>query len=163
MPQVVILHVEDDSDDAFFLERAFRKALPECMVRRVNDGRIAIDYLGGVGQFATPGANPKADLVLLDLKMPEVSGFEVLQWIRSRSQFQSLQVVVLSGSSVLADKERAFQLGANAYFVKTPEYADVVAFVAGFLQSQKSLLSAGEKGDSIRPKRDSNTGPQPSA
>jgi len=162
MPQVAILHVEDDSDDAFFVTHAFRKGLPECVVRRVNDGRAAINYLEGAGEFATPG-NPKADIVLLDLKMPGVDGFEVLEWIRGRPQLKSLQVVVLSGSSVAKDKDLAFQLGANAYFVKTPEYADVVAFVAGFLHKQKSALSAGELDDPTRPVRDSKTGSQPSA
>ena len=163
MSQVAILHVEDDSDDAFFVAHAFCKGLPECVVRRVNDGRAAINYLEGAGEFATPESNPKADIVLLDLKMPGVDGFEVLERIRSQQQLKGLQVVVLSGSSVAKDKDQAFQLGANAYFVKTPEYADVVAFVAGFLQKQKSALSARELDDPTRPVRDSKTGSQPSA
>ena len=161
MSQTVILHAEDDPDDAFFVEHAFRKALPECIVQRVNDGRAVINYLDGVGEFAKPGSNPKAGILLLDLKMADVGGFEVLEWLRSRPQFKSLQVVVLSGSSVVKDKEHSFQLGANAYFVKTPEYADVVAFVAGFLQNQKSAAASGEKSDVIPPTRDSTTGPPP--
>jgi CheY-like chemotaxis protein len=87
MAQKVVLHVEDDSDDAFFVARAFRKALPQLLIRRVKDGREAIDYLGGTGEWAAP-SNAAPDFVLLDLKLPDIDGFEVLQWIRKQPRLK---------------------------------------------------------------------------
>ena len=144
-----MLHVEDDSDDAFFVARAFGRALAGCVIRRVKDGREAMDFLGGTGEFSAAGGAPQADLVLLDLKLPDVGGFEVLQWIRSQARFKALPVVILSGSSVEEDKQRARELGASAYFVKTPNYADVAAFVAGLLPQKGSLSFGG--GSEARP------------
>ena len=164
MSQAVILHVEDDANDALFVAHAFQNGLPECVLRRVKDGREAIDYLDGTGEFATPGSHPKPDLVLLDLKLPDVDGFEVLEWMRSQAQFKSLKVIILSGSSVAKDKERSLRLGANAYFVKTPSYQDVIAYVARLLQTEKAALSPGNQ-DDVRqqPGTDSATDLQASA
>lgn len=160
----VILHVEDDADDAFFVAYAFGNQLPQCVLQRVKDGREAIDFLGGTGQFATQGSRSNPDLVLLDLKLPDVNGFEVLQWIRSQTRFKTLQVLILSGSSVEKDKERARQLGANAYFVKTPKYADVVKFVADLLQKSAADLAVGQQGNVGGPPIiDSTEGPQASS
>jgi DNA-binding response OmpR family regulator len=160
MSQPVILHVEDDSDDAFFVAYAFEGGLPGCIIRHVKDGREAIDFLDRTGEFATPVGNPGPDLVLLDLKLPDVNGFEVLQWIRSQARFKSLYVLVLSGSSVEKDRERARQLGANAYFVKTPKYADVVEFVAGLLKNPKSGPTLAEGKIAELPIADSTAEPQ---
>ena len=137
MARAEILHVEDDPDDAFFVGKAFNKALGESVVRHVKDGHDAIEYLKKTGVLNAAGS-PEADLVLLDLKLPDVDGFEVLQWIRSQPRFKQLVVIILSGSSVEADKVRAHQLGANAYFSKTIDYRDVVAFVASQLANRKS-------------------------
>ncbi len=146
MPQALILHVEDDSDDAFFVAHAFGTALPGCAIRHVKDGREAIDYLQGAGEFSHAGTRPKVDLILLDLKLPDVDGFEVLHWIRSQTEFKDLQVIILSGSSIAEDKERARQLGANAYFVKTPKYADVVAFIRELLQNRTTKPRSDAEG-----------------
>jgi DNA-binding response OmpR family regulator len=143
MSQPVILHVEDDPDDALFVAYAFSNALPECVIRRVKDGREAIDYLNRATELAKTGTQPMPDLMLLDLKLPDINGFEVLQWIRSHAQFKTLQVIVLSGSSIERDKKQARELGANAYFVKTPKYQDLVAFVAGLLKNPTPGLSLG--------------------
>lgn len=151
MSQPVILHVEDDPDDAFFIAYAFGNELPQYVLRRVKDGREAINYLEGTGEFATTGSNPKPALVLLDLKLPDVNGFEVLQWIRSQVRFDGLQVIILSGSSVEKDKERALQSGANAYFVKTPKYADVLKFAAGILERSKTDLPLAKDSDFAEP------------
>ena len=160
MCQPVILHVEDDSDDAFFVANAFDNAAPECVLHRVKDGREAIDYLDETGQFAPPGNRPKADLVVLDLKLPDVDGFEVLQWIRSQARFNKLPVLVLSGSSVEKDKERSLQLGANAYFVKTPKYEDVVRFAASLLRQSKAPLSLNKGAKPDEPPMSDSTADQ---
>ena len=138
MSQVVILHVEDDPDDAFFVARALSNALPKCVVKLVKDGREAIEYLERSDEVSNTD-NPNADLVLLDLKLPDVSGFEVLQWIRSEPRFKNLPVFILSGSSIVADRERCQKLGAHAYIVKTVDYEDVVTHVAALVKDKLVL------------------------
>jgi len=160
MAQKVVLHVEDDSDDAFFVARALRKALPQLLIRRVKDGREAIDYLGGTGEWAAP-SNAAPDFVLLDLKLPDIDGFEVLQWIRKQPRLKELQVFILSGSSVAEDKERAQGLGAKAYFVKTTDYKEVVASYASVLQNPKASFSPCANGEvPDNPEADSTEGSQ---
>jgi len=89
----------------------------DCSLEAVPDGEKAIDYLE---------KNPRPDLLLLDLKMPKVNGFEVLQWIQHTPSMKGLPVVVISSSDLLVDKERAKELGATDYFVKR---ADLEGFV----------------------------------
>ena len=133
MVQALVLHVEDDSDDAFFVAKAFRKAQVACEIRRMKNGLEAVDYLGQAATCANPDCYPVPNVVLLDLKLPDVSGFEVLQWGRAQTSLQRLPIVILSGSPVQEDQQRARQLGADAYFVKSPDYADVIAFVGRIL------------------------------
>jgi CheY-like chemotaxis protein len=121
-----ILHVEDEPDDAFFVDWAFRQARPDCSLFRVESGEQAIDYLNGAGPYSERARYPLPDLVLLDLKLPGSSGFDVLAWARGQSRFRDLPIVILSGSSLPEDKEKAAKLGANLYMVKTPLYEDVV-------------------------------------
>ena len=163
MSQPVILHVEDDPDDALFVAYAFSNASPECVIRRVKDGREAIDYLNRAAELAKTGSQSMPELMLLDLKLPDINGFEVLQWIRSQAQFKTLQVIVLSGSSIERDKKQARELGANAYFVKTPKYADLVEFVAGFLKNPKPELPLTGEGKIPEPPVTDSTAEPPAA
>lgn len=128
-----ILHVEDDADDALFVQRALGKAQVPCTVHRVENGDRAIEYLEGKGQFAAREQYPLPSLMLLDLKLPLVSGFEVLAWTRSQERFKSLLILILSGSGIEEDRARARELGANSFFVKTPHYSDVAQHVAQVL------------------------------
>jgi CheY-like chemotaxis protein len=113
-----ILQVEDDPNDVFFLEHAFRAAGITLPLQVVNDGQEAIDYLSGEGKFADRDQYPLPRLMLLDLKMPRKSGLEVLQWMREHPALQCLPVVVFSSSYQPADIDRAYQLGANSFVVK---------------------------------------------
>lgn len=109
-----ILLAEDSDDDAFFFERAVKKACLGCSFVRAGNGKIAIEMLSGkVEPF----------LVFLDLKMPVMSGFDVLMWLASSARGAKPKVIVLSGSNDQADRTRAFSLGASDYLVKpiTPE------------------------------------------
>src|SRR5947208_11973317 len=113
-----ILVAEDDADDAFFLQRAFKKLGIPTSLKFVHDGQEAIDYLHGDAQFADRLRYPLPDLLLLDLKMPRLTGFEVLGWVRKQHNLRRLPVVIFSSSGELTDINRAYDLGANSYLIK---------------------------------------------
>ena len=113
-----ILLVEDELDDAQLLIRAFRKAGIGNPVQHVEDGEMAIAYLAGQEPFADRGQSPYPTVILLDLKLPRRSGFEVLEWLRAQPGLRRLPVVVLTSSGQTEDVNRAYDLGANSYLVK---------------------------------------------
>lgn len=116
----VILLVEDNENDAFFMQRALSKANVGSPLDVVIDGQQAIEYLSRTGRFADRREQPLPSLIFLDLKLPFVHGFEVLSWMRSEAALKELPVVVLTSSPEERDRVRAEQLGARAYFVKPP-------------------------------------------
>src|ERR1019366_5338690 len=113
-----VLYVEDDAEDFALLKLASQKCDTPFNLQHAGDGEEAIAYLEGAGAFADREEHPFPDLVLLDLKMPKLDGFEVLQWIRSNPLTVSVPVVVLAGSFFRADIRRALELGANSYAAK---------------------------------------------
>src|SRR5690349_4712860 len=112
-----VLVAEDSEDDAVLLARAFRKAGAEKPVHVCRDGQETIDYLSGTDRFGDRSAYPWPSMLLLDLKMPRVSGFEVLEWLK-RQGVADLPAAVLSSSDHPNDRKRAHDLGACLYFVK---------------------------------------------
>lgn len=113
-----ILYAEDDENDVFLMERAFRKLQIDNPLRLVTDGKQAVAYLAGAPPFADRGANPLPCLVLLDLSMPGKHGLDVLKWIRNTPAHTNLPVVVLSSSNQESDVHRAYLLGANGFLIK---------------------------------------------
>ena len=113
-----VLLVEDDPDDVLLTQRAFRKLGTRAPVHVVGDGDGALAYLAGEGEYADREAHPLPDLLLLDLKLPRRSGFEVLEWLRGQPGLRRLPVVVLTGSREAPDVDRALDLGANSYLLK---------------------------------------------
>src|SRR5712691_4752034 len=93
-----ILMAEDDENDVFFLERAFKQAQIANPVNRVKDGEDAIAYLQGEGVYADRNKFPLPYLMLLDLKMPRKNGFEVIQWVRAQPGLKRLPLVILTSS-----------------------------------------------------------------
>ncbi len=118
--QPTILLVEDDPTDVFNIQRAFRKADLASGMEVVTDGEQAIHYLSAQSCYEDRDRYPVPALVLLDLKLPRYSGFDVLSWLRNESDFRYLPVVVLTSSDQTADIERAYALGANSYLTKPP-------------------------------------------
>ena len=118
-----ILYAEDEPDDVFFMIRACKHAGIESLIQTVNDGHEVIHYLSGDGKFADRNRYPLPRLVLLDLHMPGLTGFDVLEWIRRTPSVATIPVLVLTSSTIPADIERASELGANGYLVKpgTPD------------------------------------------
>jgi CheY-like chemotaxis protein len=124
-----ILQVEDDEDDVLFLQIAMQEAKVTHPLKVALDGREAIAYLNGDGKFANRRKHPVPGLILLDLKLPCVSGLRVLEWIRERAQFIDTPVLVLSTSAQEVDVNAAYGLGANGYLVKPASIRDLVKIV----------------------------------
>src|SRR5512140_2548494 len=111
----LVLYVEDEATDVLFMRWAFREAGLADSLRSVGDGRDAIAYLAGNGVYADRGQHPLPALILLDLNMPVVSGFEVLEWLLERPELRSLPVVVFSSSTREDDRVEALGLGVRVY------------------------------------------------
>lgn len=127
-----VLLAEDNEDDAVLIMGAFQEAHVPYQLQQVEDGEDAIRYLQGEGTYGDRARHPLPFLLLLDLKMPVKSGFEVLDWIRSQPHFDRLLVVVLSGSALPGDVGRANQLGTNSYLVKSSDYKQLVLLLKSF-------------------------------
>jgi CheY-like chemotaxis protein len=118
--QRALLLVEDNEDDVFLMKRALQGAHVVNPLQVVEDGQEALDYLGGNGKFADREQFPLPAVVFLDLKLPFISGHDVLAWIRKRKEFETLVVIVLTSSNEASDLSRCYALGANSYLVKPP-------------------------------------------
>lgn len=140
-PPRPILLVEDDENDAFFLERAVRKAGIPHPLRIVRDGQEAIHYLGGTNDYADRAAHPLPGLVLLDLNLPVRHGLEVLKWMRSRLETRSIVVIVLTSSIDVLDLHEAYTLGANSYLVKPADPNELTTVVDALRSYWLSLNS----------------------
>jgi two-component system, response regulator len=112
-----ILVVEDEEDSVLLLESAFRKAQFTNPVHRVSHGALAIEYLS-TAVSPKKRTVPMPVLVLLDLKLPLVSGIEVLKWIRAHPQLHSMIVIIFTSSTEPKDIADAYRAGANSYLVK---------------------------------------------
>ena len=117
---VTFLLVEDDPNDVLMLEMEFRKVPAQIRMVAVCDGKEAMQYLEGEEKYGNVDKYPIPEVILLDLKMPRINGFEFLQWLRSKSpvHYRFIPVVVMSSSALRQDVELAYALGANSYLVK---------------------------------------------
>jgi CheY-like chemotaxis protein len=118
-----ILVAEDNPNDALFLKRAFLRAGINSPMQFVSDGEEAINYLGGSAPFKDRESFPLPNVLILDLKMPRLNGFDVLKWVRQQPGLRRLPVIVFTSSSDPGDVDLAHELGANAYAIK-PAGAD---------------------------------------
>jgi CheY-like chemotaxis protein len=116
--RIAVLHVDDDPNDTALLQAASRKAGVNFALHNVEDGEQAMAYLSGSGSFSNRQEYPTPALVLLDLKMPRATGFEILRWIRCHPKWNNVPVIVLSGSELHEDIRKAYADGANSYLVK---------------------------------------------
>jgi CheY-like chemotaxis protein len=124
--QFTVLLVEDDLNDIFLVKRAFKVARIHHPLQVVTDGVEAIQYLSGEGKYADRGAYPLPRLIVMDIKMPRSTGFEVLEWVKGDGRpLRRIPIVIVSSSDNPADINRAYELGANAYMVKPMDYRAV--------------------------------------
>jgi CheY-like chemotaxis protein len=110
-----ILVVDDDDADALMITEALEATDGDSRVDRVADGREALDYLRGEGQFSGPS---RPDLILLDLNMPRMDGRETLTAIKNDEQLKAIPVVILTTSGAAPDIASSYQHRANAYVTK---------------------------------------------
>lgn len=122
----VLLLAEDNSDDVLIFQVAFRRATLPYDIYVVRDGQQLVDYLSGNGEYSDRQRFPFPDLLVLDLKMPIKSGFEVLEWMRTHPEASKVRTIVLSSSDDGRDMRRAADLGVGTFFVKSPSLQDVV-------------------------------------
>ena len=124
-----LLVIEDAQDQAILVGHAARRSHPGLLVQVTHDGFEGAAYLAGIPPFNDRRQNPIPDLVILDLYMPNVDGFAVLQWMRKRAEMAHIPVVVLTSSGNPTDETRARWLGASAVYRKPDdldELGDVV-------------------------------------
>ena len=114
----ILLYAEDDGNDVILAEMVLAHSQPDLRVHVVRDGRQAIAYVRREGTFSDPQSSPKPSLVLLDVKMPKMSGMEALQAIRMEVELKDVPIVLISSSMQEVDVLRAYELGANAYLAK---------------------------------------------
>jgi CheY-like chemotaxis protein len=128
-PQVAILLVDDDQNDVLLLERAMKRAGLSYPVIHRHDGEEAIDYLSGKPPYSDRTKYPLPTLVLLDIKMPKMTGFDVLAWLQGRPELAKIPVVILTASVREEDQNEAQKLGAVGYRTKPVDFNELVEII----------------------------------
>jgi CheY-like chemotaxis protein len=126
---LLVLIAEDDPNDVLLLRRAFQKNGWELPVHVCNNGAEAMDYLRGEGPYADREKYPFPRAIITDLKMPRCTGFELLEWLDEHTECSVIPTIVLSASAEDRDVKRCFELGANAYFQKPSNFAELCELV----------------------------------
>ena len=129
MDKNCILQVEDEESDIVLLQHAMKSVGISYPLQVVTDGQEAVDYLSGSGRFTDRKTYPPPCLVLLDLKLPDRTGFDVLEWMRGQADLKTTAVIALTSSSHEDDIHRAYELGANSYVVKPMDNQERVEMV----------------------------------
>ncbi len=130
--QFVLLLVDDDDDDVRFIEKTIKTTVPKALVLRAKDGLEAMAMLRCEAPY---NQSPRPSLVLLDLNMPRMNGYEVLQAVKSEPELKSIPVVVLSTSDDAEDVAKCYALRANSYVVKPAQlsrFREVVQAIGNF-------------------------------
>jgi two-component system response regulator len=128
-----ILQVEDSEEDLLLFGRACDAAGLPAIFHSVGDGDQAVAYLKGDGEFGDRGKHPFPDLIVLDLNLPGMNGFDFLHWLKKESGL-SLPVLVFTISGSAEDKTKAMAAGAAGYFVKPKDFETLVRLAESFRQ-----------------------------
>jgi two-component system, response regulator len=125
-----ILLVEDTRSDAEMIIRAIRKGKITNSILRLQDGKEALDFIFGTGEYTGRDIQQKPKVILLDLKMPRVSGIQVLQQLKANDLTKQIPIVVLTSSKENPDVEQCYALGVNSFIVKPVEIEDFMNVVS---------------------------------
>ena len=124
-----ILLVEDEENDATLVKMAFQKNNIPNPVQWARDGVEAIAYLNGDGVYANRERFPFPEVLILDLKMPRMSGLELLSWIREHPEYRVIPTIMMTSSRQDTDIEKAYNLGANTYMIKPSSFEELAKLV----------------------------------
>ncbi|MGD8717899.1 MAG: response regulator [Candidatus Zixiibacteriota bacterium] len=130
----LVLLVEDNEDDVMLITRALKKTSLPGRLEVIRTGAEAVAYVAGASPYDDRDHHPLPELVILDLRMPGVDGYEVLKVIRSQEDLLEVPVVILTGVGEAASVDRTFDLGATVYFVK-PHAGRSFADIAGEIEN----------------------------
>lgn len=147
--KLVILVADDDPNDLELLKHVVTDNGVDVNFQSAQDGEQVINYLRGEGPFTDRNAHPIPDIIVLDLKMPRVNGFEVLEWLRQEPGLDSIPAIVLSGSGLESDIQKAYRLGANTYFTKPGQLAELRQIIGALIdywrRSQRPIVIAPDQ------------------
>lgn len=159
--QAIILLADDNATDVQLTQRALRAANLHNPVHIVSTGEEVIEYLTGAVHAKCSGARVPL-LILLDLDLPDLTGFEVLEWIRARELLAEVPVVIYTGSENAADANRAQHLGANSYWVKPSNFQGLVNLMEllktkiGALEHKPNFVARDSTPRKLRPRKPPN-------
>ena len=123
-----LLLADDNEDDIVFFERALEESAQRAGVpvrlQITRDGEQALAYLNGEGEFGDRDKHPFPQIIVTDLKMPRVSGLDVLSWLKDHDEYQRIPKILLSGSCEECEVDEAYRLGVNTYFQKPSSARD---------------------------------------
>ena len=128
--QCPILVAEDNEQDAELIKLALRRAGLRGPVCFVPDGHEAVEYLEGRDPYSDRAQFPFPQVIISDLKMPRVNGFELLQWLRSHQQCSVVPAILMSTSGLAEDVAHAYKLGANTFFQKPSSFQQLIDLFA---------------------------------
>ena len=141
---ITILLIEDDENDVTLVEIALKGSQIPVILKSVGDGLEGLNYLNGTGQFADRTRFPIPNIIILDLKMPRMSGMEFLSYVKDHPELRIIPTIVMSASKLDADVFRAYQLGANSFMVKPNDLATLTQMVKAIQEfwsmSEKPIL-----------------------
>jgi len=129
MSHPAVLYVEDDPNDMRLMRYAWARVGVRNPLQIAIDGEEAVRYLCGTGRYGNRTVHPMPSLLLVDLKLPKMSGFDVLRWLRSQPTLQTMRVIALSSSRLPSDMSSARALWVDAYLVKPILFDEWVALV----------------------------------
>ena len=124
-----LLYVDDSPDDRLLVQRSCEKARVTFRLTTVDSGIQAIRYLSGASASGDRAEHPVPDLIFLDLKMPEMDGFQVLRWIRANPVTRLIPVALYTGSFIAEDIAKSYEEGANLFISKPPDLSTLTEIV----------------------------------
>ncbi|NMG21341.1 response regulator [Brasilonema bromeliae] len=128
-----ILLVEDNPDVGFLIQSLFHDANLPVSFQVIKNGQEAVDYLSGKEPYVNRENYPLPVIILTNINMPHMSGFELLAWVKQHPQLKNLPVVLMSTYDDPKHLIQAASLGAYSYFIKTSSFDDLVDIAAKFV------------------------------
>ena len=128
-----ILVVEDDPDHALLIQLVFESRARGTAMRMVSTGQGALDYLEGIPPYDDRAENPLPEAIILDLGLPDMHGFAILDWLSVSKEYSDIPVIVFTSSTDPEDARMAYSLGARAYTSKPTDFGELVDIVRDVL------------------------------